>query len=252
MKSLFRYTMPPGPCAYLAWEQASMEYEAVAELSRGEYLRLMLEGWRRFGLMLFRPACRACTSCRALRVRVNDFTPTRSQRRNRRQNEGEVELRIGTPAVTREKLDLYDRFHEYQGGNKGWREQAPKDADGYADSFVVQPFPVEEWCYYHEGRLVGVGYVDHLPDPIPGGDAAAAGLSAIYFFWEPELARRGLGTWNVLRMIAEARRRGLPYVYLGYYVAGCQSMEYKPLFVPNEIRGDDGVWRTFRAAQGGG
>jgi arginine-tRNA-protein transferase len=47
-------------------------------------------------------------------------------------------------------------------------------------------------------------------------------------------------------MIDEAVRRGLPYVYLGYYVAGCASMEYKPRFVPNELRGEDGVWRVFR------
>jgi len=247
MKSLFRYTMPPGPCAYLPDAEASLEYEAVAELSRGEYLRYMLEGWRRFGLMLFRPACAACTSCRALRVRVDDFAPTRSQRRNRRLNEGEVELRIGVPSVTREKLDLYDRYHHFQEGAKGWRGHAPKDADSYADSFVVQPFPVEEWCFHLGGRLVGVGYVDSIPAPeasAPGQE----GLSAIYFFWEPGAEKRGLGTWNVQAMIEEARRRALPYVYLGYYVEGCASMEYKPLFVPNEIRGDDGAWRSFRKA----
>ncbi len=56
-----------------------------------------------------------------------------------------------------------------------------------------------------------------------------------------------LGTWNVLCLIDEAVRLGLPYVYLGYYVAGCASMEYKPRFVPNErARGEDGVWRAFR------
>jgi arginine-tRNA-protein transferase len=248
MRSLFRYTMPPGPCAYLPWETASLEYEAVAELSRAEYLRLMIEGWRRFGLMLFRPACPSCTMCRALRVRVNEFRPNRSQRRNQKLNESEIELRIGEPSVTREKLDLYDRYHQFQAGNKGWREHTAKDADSYADSFVIQPFPVEEWCYYQAGRLVGVGYVDNLPEAATGMPGQAVhGLSAIYFFWEPELARRGLGTWNVLCMITEARRRGMPYVYLGYYVEGCPSMEYKPLFVPNEVRGDDGRWRPCRS-----
>jgi arginine-tRNA-protein transferase len=242
MKSLFRYTMPPGPCAYLPWEEASLEYEVVTQLSRAEYLRLMLDGWRRFGLMLFRPACAACQACQSLRVRAGEFTPTRSQRRNRKLNEGQVELRIGPPSVTREKLDLYDRFHHYQESRKGWREQSPKDPDSYADAFVSQPFPVEEWCFYYQGELVGVGYVDHLPE----GEAAEGGLSAIYFYWEPALAGRGLGTWNVLSMIEEARRRGLPYVYLGYYVAGCPSMEYKPLFVPNEVRGEDGQWRVYR------
>ena len=52
-----------------------------------------------------------------------------------------------------------------------------------------------------------------------------------------------LGVWNVLSLIEEARRRQLPYLYLGYYVEGCPSMSYKPLFAPNQLRGEDGVWR---------
>ena len=245
MHSVARYVVPPGPCSYLPHETASIEYVAVASLSRAEYLRLMIEGWRRFGRILFHPACPRCTKCRPVRVRVAGFRPTRSQRRNRAMNEGEVELRIGEPAASRARLDLYDRFHAFQGQAKGWLPQGAKDAESYAEAFVAQPFGVEEWRYWREGRLVGIGYVDALPDAPPGLEGAE-GLSAIYFFWEPEEARRGLGTWNVLSLIEEAARRGLPYLYLGYYVEGCPSMAYKPLFVPNEIRCDDGVWRPFR------
>jgi arginine-tRNA-protein transferase len=72
-------------------------------------------------------------------------------------------------------------------------------------------------------------------------------LSAIYFFYDPDERHRSLGTWNVLSLIEEAGRRRLPYVYLGYYVEGCGSMEYKGRFAPSELRGDDGVWRTFRS-----
>src|SRR5262249_18817507 len=126
------------------------------------------------------------------------------------------------------------------------------------DSFVHHPFPVEEWCYYLDGRLVGVGYVDALPPPPPSpltplppgergrGEGMDAGLSGIYFFYEPGERRRALGTWNVLCLIDEAARRGWPYVYLGYYVEGCPSMEYKTRFVPNQLRGADGVWRDLR------
>jgi arginyl-tRNA--protein-N-Asp/Glu arginylyltransferase len=68
------------------------------------------------------------------------------------------------------------------------------------------------------------------------------GLSAIYFFYDPDQRHRSLGTWNVLSIIEEARRRALPYVYLGYYVEGCQSMAYKIRFAPNQLRQDDGTW----------
>src|SRR5262245_32021036 len=155
MKSLFRYTAPVGPCSYLPHQQASLEYEYVAELSRAEYLQRMQDNWRRFGHVLFRPNCPNCRTCKAVRVRAAEFRPDRSQRRARKANEGAVELRIGPPAVTREKLNLYDRYHAHQADAKGWPYQRPRDAESYADSFVEHPFPVEEWCYYLGGRLVG-------------------------------------------------------------------------------------------------
>src|SRR5262249_31607894 len=113
---------------------------------------------------------------------------------------------------------------------------------------VIQPFEVEEWCYYLGGRLVGVGYVDSLPDPsVRRQEQGVGGLSAIYFVYDPSERERGLGTWNVLCTIGEARRRGVPDVDLGYSGDGCRGMEYKARLVPNERRCDDGVWREFRA-----
>jgi arginine-tRNA-protein transferase len=199
-------------------------------------MRRMREGWRRFGHTMFRPQCPACTACRSLRVVVERFRPDRSQRRARKANESDVELRIGEPRVTRSRLALYDRYHAFQSDLKGWPQHPAKDPDSYRESFVFNPFPVEEWDYYLGGALVGVGYVDVLPE----------GLSAIYFYYDPDLRQRSLGTWNVLRVIEEAGRRGLPHVYLGYHVAGCRSLEYKARFVPNETLGPDGVWRPFR------
>lgn len=266
MESLFRYIASPSRCGYLADQMWSLEYDYVVSLSAAEYLQKMIEGWRHFGTMLFRPACGGCRACQSLRVAVDRFTPNRSQQRNRKLNEGAIELRIGPPTVSRAKLTLYDRYHAYQTDSKGWPDHPAKDAASYASSFVDNPFPIEEWCYYLGGKLIGVGYVDSLPavyrrggaSPHSGGslrlplalttdgEPLSGGLSAIYFFYEPRERQRGLGVWNILSLIAEARRRRLPWVYLGYYVEGCPSMSYKPLFGPNQIRGSDGVWRDFR------
>lgn len=237
---MFHYVAPPTRCGYLPQQKWSLEYEYVVELTPTEYLGRMLDNWRRFGHMLFRPVCQACRACRSLRVVVPRFRPDRSQRRCRQANEGVIELRIGKPSVSRAKLTLYDRYHAFQADQKGWPEHGPRDASSYVDSFVHHPFPVEEWCYYLNSRLVGVGYVDVLRD------AAAGGFSAIYFFYDPRQRERSLGTWNVLCLIEEAAKRRLPYVYLGYYVEGCGSMSYKGRFVPNQLRGGDGVWRDFR------
>jgi arginine-tRNA-protein transferase len=232
MESVFRFIAPPSRCGYLPQQTWQLEYEQVAVLSAAEYMERMRDGWRRFGDMMFRPHCPRCTACQSIRILAEKFRPNRSQRRTQRLNDGVVELRIGAPSVNREKLELYDRYHAFQSEEKGWPVHDPKDADEYARSFVENPFPTQEWCYYLEGRLIGVGYVDDLP----------GGLSAIYFFYDPAQRQRSPGTWNVLNVIDEARRRRIAHVYLGYYVAGCRSMAYKARFLPHQLRGADGVW----------
>ena len=236
MESVFRFLAPPSRCGYLPEQTWRLEYEQVASLSPAEYMQRMTQGWRRFGAMLFRPRCPRCTACHSLRVVVDRFRPDRSQRRARQANAGTVRLSIGIPSVTRAKLDLFDRYHAFQAGEKGWPMHDPKDADEYARSFVENPFPTQEWCYYLDDRLIGVGYVDDLP----------GGLSAIYFYYDPAERHRSLGTNNVLSIIEHAAQRSVPHVYLGYYVEGCRSMAYKVRFQPNQLLGSDGVWRDFK------
>jgi arginine-tRNA-protein transferase len=236
MESLFRYVAPPSSCGYLPDQTWSLEYDLVGDLTPADYQERLLSGWRRFGAMLFRPRCPACTACRSLRVLVDRFRPNRSQRRAWKINQDHVDVRIGAPSVSRAKLRLYDRFHEFQSDHKGWPLHPAKDVDSYAQSFVDDPIGTEEWCYFLNDRLVGVGYVDVLD----------VGMSAIYFFYDPEERQRSLGTWNVLRVIEECRERGLPHLYLGYYVAGCESLAYKGNFAPNQILTPDGMWVDFR------
>lgn len=235
MEILYQFVAPPSPCSYLPDQRWSLEYQRVLSLSADEYMDYLQRGWRRFGAMLFKPRCPSCTACQSLRVRVDEFRPNRSQRRAWKANEGDMTVHIREPGVSAAKLTLYDRFHQFQSQHKGWPEHPAKDAASYRESFVYNPFFTEEWCYLLNGKLVGVGYVDSLP----------GGLSAIYFFYEPRLRDRSLGTYNVLKTIEQARLRGVPHVYLGYYVAGCASLEYKAHFRPNEILAGEDQWRPF-------
>jgi leucyl-tRNA---protein transferase len=235
MESLFTYVAPPSVCGYLPEQLWSLEYEYVGDITAEEYEQRMAAGWRHFGRMLFHPACRDCSACRSLRIPPHTFKPDRSQRRAWKAN-GDVHLEIGEPSPTRAKLKLYDRYHAFQSESKGWPLHPAKDAESYADSFTRNPFNVQEWCYYLGRQLVGVGYVDELPHS----------MSAIYFFYDPELRDRSLGTFNVLSILDRATQAGKEFVYLGYYVAGCPSMEYKPRFRPNQLLGVDGQWRAFR------
>jgi arginine-tRNA-protein transferase len=130
-------------------------------------------------------------------------------------------------------MALYRRYHAFQTAAKDWPSHDGYGSDAYRDSFVDNPFPTEEWRYYREQKLIGIGYVDALAD----------GLSAIYFYYEPEERSLSLGTWNILSLVEEAAARNLDYVYLGYFVADCASMAYKARFRPHELLQGDGRWR---------
>ena len=236
MVSLQTVTTAPHACSYLPDQTARLRYDFVASLSPEEYGELMLAGWRRFGRAVFRPVCEACEACRPIRVNVAAFRPNSSQKRAAKANAGAVELRVGEPSVTAEKLALYDLFHDFQHDHQGWPDRGPKSADDYAEAFVDQPFAVQEWCYYRGGRLVGVGYVDALP----------VGLSAIYFFYDPTERAHSLGTYNVLQVLAAAADRGDAYAYLGYHVEGCRSLEYKANFRPFERLDGGKNWLSGR------
>jgi arginine-tRNA-protein transferase len=135
---------------------------------------------------------------------------------------------MGDPAPTAEKHAVYQsylaaRHHGEMTGS--WQE--------FSD-FLYEGPPIAREVVYRAGdRLVGAGIVDVEPEA----------MSAVYFYFDPEEGARSPGTFNVLWLIDECRRRGTPWLYLGYYVAGSRTMSYKSAFRPHEILGDDGQWR---------
>ena len=224
-------TAPRSPCDYLPGRIQQLRYGLVPDLRPADYMDRLRQGWRRFGPVVFRPDCPSCRMCQSLRVPVGTFRARESQRRAWKTNQADITLRIAAPSVTAEKLQLFGKFQQHGHEVKGW----PSNAGDDLGLLVENPFPTEEWSYYLGDRLVAVGYVDALPE----------GLSAIYFYHDPDQRRRSLGTYNALSIIASAAERGLPHVYLGYYVEGCRSLDYKARFRPNEVLGGQGTWQPF-------
>ena len=224
------FTSPPSRCEYLPDRVQQLRYELAPGMRPADYMDRLRQGWRRFGHVMFRPECGSCRRCQSVRVPVKTFHPRESQRRAWTKNQESITLRIDTPSSSAAKLDLFARFQQHGHEAKGWPADAPE-----LSVFLENPFPTEEWCYYLGDRLIGVGYVDALPE----------GLSAIYFYYDPAERHRSLGTYNVLSILASARQRGLPHVYLGYYVEGCRSLDYKARFGPNEVLGGQGSWEPF-------
>jgi len=221
---LARYVSPPANCSYIPGETARFANMIVPALSPEAYQDLLSRGWRRFGWRFFRPACPACTRCRSLRVPVDRFRPSRSQRRTMRRN-SEIRAVVREPTVTSEHLALYNAYHADMHLRRGWPSQA-LSAELYEDTFVRGGGGcAREFLYLDRDTLIGVALVDVLPQA----------LSSVYFFHDPRLRASGLGVYSILKQLEFASSQGIPHQYLGYWVPECQSMAYKSQFRPYEL-----------------
>src|SRR3954465_5991409 len=155
---------PPEACPYLPEQVTRMRYEIAFDLTAASYLTRLEAGWRRFGPMLFRHECPSCRRCQSLRIPVDTFRASASQRRVWKKNAATVHVRILTPATTAAKLDLFRRFHRHGAKTKGWPGEAGHDLS----LFTINPFRTEEWDYYVDDRLPPAGLVRRAP---PGASA---------------------------------------------------------------------------------
>lgn len=215
------YLSHPHECGYLD-DQLSISLFADPHwpMDTATYGRLVQVGFRRSGRMVYRPHCPDCSACEPVRIPISDFKPRRSQRRALSRN---TDLEV-TPTELRydeEHYALYQRYLESRHAGGPMEESGPK---GYQNFLTVSCCDTRLVEFRDQGRLVMVAVVDYLPD----------GLSAVYLFYDPSEGQRSLGVYGVLWQIEEARRLGLPYVYLGYWIKACRKMAYKTEYQPLE------------------
>ena len=222
-------------CPYLKDRPARTEIRLAAAIEGRAWSDLLAAGYRRFGMILFRPVCEGCSECIPIRIPVGRFLPSRGQRRVLRRNR-DVVLELGEPLVDEERLALHRAFHLERSERAGW-DREDIDAEGYSRIFLENIVATLEFRYRIGGRLAAVAYVDDSPDA----------LNSIYCFWDPAHRARSLGTLDVLREIEVARTLGRRWLYLGFHVAGCRSMAYKAGFRPAEVRAG-GEWKELEGA----
>ena len=221
---IYRASSGPYSCSYLPAESATLEYRLPAKLAPLDWQFLLRRGWRRHGQNFFRPKCAHCVKCRSLRVDVERFRPTKSQRRSVSRN-ADIQVRLTRPAATPEHIELYNAYHADMRDRRGWPHRMTNLLD-YSESFLAGRWPfAHELQYRRDGKLVGLGLVDVVPE----------GVSSIYFYHSPEWRPLSPGTFTVLQEIELVRRLGGRFLYLGYWIAECPSMAYKCRFGPHEI-----------------
>jgi len=227
------YRSGPMPCPYLP---GRIEQQLFTELAgngvQEVFEQLSLGGFRRSHHIAYRPACRGCSACVPVRIDATGFETTRSWRRILRDNADLTVASVGK-GITDEQYRL---FQDYVRSRHGDGDMARMNRRDYATMVVSSPVETEMVEFRDPaGTLVAACLMDRLSD----------GLSAVYSYFDPDQPKRSLGSYVVLWMVEEARRTGLPYVYLGFWIEDSPKMAYKGRFRPLEAFSTDG-WQRIR------
>jgi arginine-tRNA-protein transferase len=215
-------------CSYLPDRTATEEAWLAWQVKPAAYHELMNRGFRRSGNILYRTVCESCSKCIPIRIPVDEFQPSKTQRRVLRRNV-DVQMIVRELEVTPEKHDVYRRYLHMQHRN------SPQGADiesfrDFLYSSCVETVEIE----YRDaaGKLLGVSICDQ----------SERSLSSVYHYFEPGEARRSIGVYSTVKEIELCRNQGIPHYYLGYWVQGCRTMDYKQQYRPHELL-IDGRWQ---------
>lgn len=232
-RAISLYLSEQRPCPYLPDRIAQDIFLRTESLDPAAYESFMNAGFRRSSTVVYRPNCDHCSECRPIRVPVQHFHPSRSQRRALRRN-ADVEVSIQPPQPSDEKWRLYSRYLKMQHD-----DAMSGDRDSFERFLYQSPTATLEMTYRVAGRIVGVGILDETPNC----------LSSVYFYYEPDAAKRSLGIYSSLIEIETCRSRNLPWWYAGFYVKDCRKMTYKAQFRPHELLGPDLAWHAADNSQ---
>lgn len=222
------------PCPYLEGQRARMPLRRpLTTVAPCDFDQALDAGDRRTGGFLYNTACPQCAACQPIRLLVNEFVQSRSQRRVWRKGQAHLEIKCGRPVTEAERLRLFNRHRRLRGLA---HERSDIDAFGYEHFLVDSCCDTRELRYFHNGDLVGVAICDV-------GDSS---LSAVYTYFEPECKVTSIGVYSILVQIELCRIVGAQHLYLGYFVADSPHMNYKSKYVPHERR-IDGQWTRFDA-----
>ncbi|HEY7687923.1 MAG TPA: arginyltransferase [Dongiaceae bacterium] len=220
------------PCPYLP---GRMERKVVTRLSGSEAGRnfqlLQRAGFRRSHAIAYRPACSGCQACVPVRVRAAEYDPGRTLRRTEARN-ADLTAAIRLARGTAEQYALFQRYLDGRHSDGEMVGMGLSDYRSMVEDSAIDTRLVE----FRDGggRLVACALTDWTDD----------GISAVYSFFDPDLAGRSLGSHAIVWLIREAQRRELRYVYLGYWIAESRKMAYKASFRPVEGL-IDAVWRRL-------
>jgi len=226
------FSTAPHTCSYIDGREAvTLFADPEADMTAHTYSQLSDLGFRRSGHYVYRPHCHACQACISVRVPVDTFIAKRNQKRAWLRNQ-DLTVKAVSAEWNEQHYALYARYIAAR----------HRDGDMYPPTpRQYREFLTSDWAntifyeFRRGDRLFALAVTDIL----------ASGLSAVYTFYDPSETYRSLGTFAILWQIHEAKRRQLPFLYLGYWVKQAERMRYKSQFRPLELL-VEGEWLLAR------
>lgn len=223
---LFRTS--PHPCSYLEGEEAVTVFvDPDVTIDKSLNSKLSELGYRRSGAHLYRPDCDHCAACISCRIPVIQFKFRRRHRKIWNANQ-DLTVKVTSSLDPGQGFALYKTYINTRHDDGDMYPATPEQFQAFINTRTPDTRFAE---FYKDERLLAVAVFDELE----------RGLSAVYTFFDPAQTKRSPGNFAILWLIRTAFERGLPYLYLGYWIRNCAKMQYKSSFRPIEML-IDGDW----------
>ncbi|MCG6199887.1 arginyltransferase [Psychromonas antarctica] len=212
------------PCSYLSDQQEQLLLLIDPQLNgRHFYPTLLANGFRRNGDQLYRPHCRLCQECQSLRTPVQQFKASRSQKRLNNKNK-KFRVQISTNTST-QYFSLYQNYINKIHKDGPMFPASVEQYDDFINSTWNEPLFIE---IYDQEKLISVSVTDQVKSK------KNQSWSAFYCFYDPTYQHYSLGKFAILSQLKLAKKLGIDWLYLGYYIEKCQKMNYKTGFMPHQ------------------
>lgn len=210
-----------------------MENRTLEQLKPDEVDAYWADGWRHFGSDFFRSSLMveemAIKRQVALRLAVEEFQPSKSQRRTMRRNE-DLEFSFGPATPGPAEVELFEKHKQRFETNvpSSLTEFLGSRPDGV-------PCACSQLSVRSEGRLIATSFLA----------LGRTSCSSVYAVFDPAESRRRLGIQTMLTEIAYARELGLKHYYSGYATVEASCYDYKKQFAGLSYFDWQGEWRSI-------
>jgi leucyl-tRNA---protein transferase len=202
-------------------------------VSTAQLDRLLEQGWRHFGTHFFRYSFGFyeldVRQVIPLRIRLDDFSLSKSQRRILRRN-SDLCTEISPVEITDEAVSL---FHRHK---RRFKRGVPDSLyDFLSEEPATVPCPAMQVSVIEAETLVAASFFDI------GGETC----SGVYAIFDPDLRERSLGIFTMLKEIEFAIESSKKFYYQGYSYEGNSFYDYKRRFLGTESYDWNGSWTAL-------